>query len=398
MDTTTTTTKASKPRKTYTKEFKQQAVALARRSEIGFRRAAADLGINASMLRDWDKKPSEEGSDAFRGNGVRTEQEARIASLEREIRTLREERDILKKRRNSSSRSGGEVRLHRGAPAGPMWRLRTMCRTLAVSPSGYCCWRSGREPPRRSSDRALGVRITAIHEESGRTYGSPRIHQELKARGERINRKRVERIMRLEGISVQAQQRCVVTTDSDHDLPIAPNLLEQNFTADRSNQKWVSDITYIPTGEGWLFLAGTIDLFSRKVVGWAMDRRMDRSLVLKALDMAIQDRAPASGLIHHSDRGSQYASSDFRKALTDAGILASMSRKACCYDNAVVESLWHSLKTELVHRRQFATRAEARTAIFAYIAGCYNRIRRHSTLGYLPPDAFEQAERTGQAA
>lgn len=275
----------------------------------------------------------------------------------------------------------------------PLWCLRSMCRVLDVSKSGYFCWRDGREPPRRSSDRALGVRIRAIHAASQETYGSPRIHEELKAQGERISRKRVERIMRLEGVSVAPRQRFVVTTDSDHDLPIAQNLLEQDFTAAAPNQKWVSDITYIPTDEGWLFLAGTVDLYSRKVVGWAMDQRMDRGLVLKALDMAIQDRSPAPGLIHHSDRGSQYASGDFRKALADAGMVASMSRKACCYDNAVVESFWHSLKVELVHRRHFATRAEATTAIFAYIAGWYNRVRRHSTLGYLSPEAFEQARR-----
>jgi putative transposase len=278
-----------------------------------------------------------------------------------------------------------------------MWRLRSMCRMLDVSKSGYFCWRDGRESPRRSADRALGVRIRAIHAESEERYGSPRIHKELKAQGERINRKRVERIMRLEGVGVTPRQRFVVTTDSDHDLPIAPNLLEQDFTAAAPNQKWVSDITYIPTDEGWLFLAGTVDLYSRKIVGWAMDQRMDRGLVLKALDMAIQDRSPAPGLIHHSDRGSQYASTDFRKALADAGMAASMSRKACCYDNAVIESFWHSLKVELVHRRSFATRAEATTAIFAYIAGFYNRVRRHSTLGYVSPEAFEQAHLTRAA-
>jgi transposase InsO family protein len=204
--------------------------------------------------------------------------------------------------------------------------------------------------------------------------------------------------MRLEGLNPKPHRRFVVTTDSDHALPIAPNLLEQDFTAVRPNQKWVSDITYIPTDEGFLFLAGTIDLFSRKVVGWALDERMDRGLVLKALDMAIRDRAPAAGVIHHSDRGSQYASHDFRKALADAGIVASMSRKACCYDNAVVESFWHSLKVEMVYRRRFATRAEATTAVFAYIVGFYNRIRRHSTLGYLSPEAFELAARTNQVA
>jgi transposase InsO family protein len=240
----------------------------------------------------------------------------------------------------------------------------------------------------------LGVRIHAIHAESDKRYGSPRIHAELKAQGMSVNHKRVERIMRQEGIRVTTRQRFVVTTDSDHDLPIAPNLLEQDFTTSAPNQVWVSDITYIPTDEGWLFLAGTIDLYSRKVVGWAMDRRMDAGLVLKALDMAIKDRAPASGLIHHSDRGSQYASADFRTALADAGMVASMSRKACCYDNAVMESFWHSLKVELVHRHHFTTRAEAASAIFAYIVGWYNRIRRHSTLGYQSPEAFEQTHGT----
>lgn len=285
------------------------------------------------------------------------------------------------------------IEMHR-----PIWRLRTMCRSLSVSTSGYFCWRFGRTSSKRSSDRALSVKIKAIHAESKETYGSPRVCEELASRGERVNRKRVERIMRLEGLNPKPHRRFVVTTDSDHALPIAPNLLEQDFTAVRPNQKWVSDITYIPTDEGFLFLAGTIDLFSRKVVGWALDERMDRGLVLKALDMAIRDRAPAAGVIHHSDRGSQYASHDFRKALADAGIVASMSRKACCYDNAVVESFWHSLKVEMVYRRRFATRAEATTAVFAYIVGFYNRIRRHSTLGYLSPEAFELAARTNQVA
>jgi putative transposase len=278
-----------------------------------------------------------------------------------------------------------------------LWSVSTLCRVLQVSRSGYCDWQRGRESARRSAERALGVRIRTIHAESHERYGSPRIHAELKAQGMSVNHKRVERIMRLEGIRVISRPRFVVTTDSNHDHPIAPNLLEQDFTTAAPNQVWVSDITYIPTDEGWLFLAGTIDLFSRKVVGWAMDRRMDTGLILKALDMAIKDRAPAPGLIHHSDRGSQYASADFRTALVDAGMVASMSRKACCYDNAVVESFWHSLKVELVHRQHFTTRAEAASAIFAYIVGWYNRIRRHSTLGYQSPEAFEQTHRT-QAA
>lgn len=271
----------------------------------------------------------------------------------------------------------------------PMWHLNVLCRMLKVSKQAYFCWRDGREPPRKSSDRALSVKIKAVHDAHRQVYGSPRIHRHLRTEGIRVGRKRVERLMREAGIRVLPKRRFVRTTDSDHDHPIAPNLLEQDFRASGPNQRWVTDITYIPTGEGWLYLAAIVDLFSRRVVGWAMDAHMDRTLVLRSLDMALRSRTPARGLIHHSDRGSQYASEDYRQALSAIGITASMSRRGNCYDNAVIESFWHSLKNELVHRQHFTSRAEATVLIFDYIESFYNRVRLHSSLGYMSPEAFE---------
>lgn len=270
-----------------------------------------------------------------------------------------------------------------------MWRLPIMCRLLEVSKSGYFVWRDGRESPRRSQDRALTVHIQAIHQKSRRTYGSPRIHHKLKENGMAVGRKRVERLMKAAGVAVLPLRRFVTTTDSDHDQPIAPNLLEQDFTATAPNQRWVTDITYIRTGEGWLFLAAIVDLYSRKIVGWAMQPTMHRSLVLKALAMAVADRQPKPGLIHHSDRGSQYASDDYRQALNAHGMIASMSRRGCCYDNAVAESFWHTLKNELIYRHEYQTRIEAQSAIFEYIEVFYNKTRCHTAIGNLSPMDFE---------
>ena len=261
---------------------------------------------------------------------------------------------------------------------------------LGVSKAGYFGWRHRRESHRSGEDRALTTRIQVIHSESRKTYGSPRVHRELRGQGTSVSRKRVERLMRDAGVRVKPQARFVATTDSDHDLPIAPNLLQQDFSAAAPDRRWVTDITYVPTGEGWLYVAAIVDLFSRRVVGWAMQERMDRSLVLAALAMAVKQRRPDAGLIHHSDRGSQYASDDYRTALVDHGMIASMSRRACCYDNAAMESFWHTLKVELIHRHRFQTRAEAIQAIFEFIEVFYNRVRRHSSIGYVSPVEFER--------
>jgi transposase InsO family protein len=240
------------------------------------------------------------------------------------------------------------------------------------------------------------VRIKAIHGESHGTYGSPRVFRELKAEGIRISRKRIERIMRIHGISARPRKRYRITTDSKHNLPVAENLLDQQFEAEQANTRWAGDITYIWTGQGWLFLAVILDLWSRRVVGWSMQEHLERALVLDALDAAIRRRQPstANGLICHSDRGSQYASGDYQTVLRENGITCSMSRKGNCYDNAPVESFFASLKRELIYRTRFASREDARTAVFAWIEGWYNRKRRHSALGYLSPEQFEMQQQS----
>ena len=271
-----------------------------------------------------------------------------------------------------------------------MWRLHRMCGLLGVSKAGYFAWRDRPRSPRCDEDRALTTRISVIHAESRKTYGSPRVHRELRGQGTFISRKRVERLMRSAGIQVKPKARFVVTTDSAHGHPVAPNLLGQDFTAMAPDRRWVTDITYVHTDEGWLYVSAILDLFSRRAVGWAMQARMDRSLVLAALEMAVGHRRPQPGLVHHSDRGSQYACEDYRQALNDHGMVASMSRRACCYDNAAMESFWHTLKVELIYRRHFQTRAEAQQAIFEYIEVFYNRLRKHSSIGYLSPVEFER--------
>jgi len=244
---------------------------------------------------------------------------------------------------------------------------------------------------RSRKERELLAHIQAAHQHSGATYGSPRIHQELLAAGIACGRKRVARVMRKHHIRASAPRRFRVTTDSKHSLPVAENLLGQAFAAAVANTRWSADITYLWTKEGWLYLAVVLDLHSRRVVGWSMRSTLERGLVLDALEMGLRTRRPEPGaLLCHSDRGSQYASADYQRRLHDAGIACSMSRKGNCYDNAPVESFFASLKRELVHRASFATRHEARSAVFAWIETWYNRKRRHSSLGYISPEQFER--------
>lgn len=242
---------------------------------------------------------------------------------------------------------------------------------------------------RDAEDEQIKADIVASFEENRGRYGSPRIHQDLRAGGRKIGRKRVARLMRELGLRGLSPRRRICTTDSDHDNPVADNILHRDFTAIRPNQKWVTDITYINTGEGWLFLSAIKDLFSQKIVGFAMDEHMEVSLVAKALDMALKDRRPEQDIIHHSDRGSQYTSRDYRAMLENSGVSVSMSRRGNCYDNASAESFWARLKIECIYTREFATRAEARAAVFEYIVTYYNRTRRHSSIGYKTPEEFE---------
>jgi putative transposase len=272
-----------------------------------------------------------------------------------------------------------------------VWPVRVMCDALNVSPSGFYVWRSRADSPRKIANRALLADIRRVHAQHRGRYGAPRIHAELRAEGQTISRKRIERMMRRHGIRAQGPRRYrVCTTDSKHALPIAANLLEQNFRVGRPDQVWLADIPYIPTGQGWLYLAVILDLFTRKVVGWAMREHMRAELTMAALTMAIQRRRPGPSLIHHSDRGSQYAAGDYRKILQAAAITPSMSRKGNCWDNAPMKSFFGTLKTELVHQREYPDRETARRDLFAYIEGYYNRQRIHSAIGYITP---EQADR-----
>jgi transposase InsO family protein len=270
--------------------------------------------------------------------------------------------------------------------------VQTLCLHLEVSASGYYDWQRRRlcPGPRAVEDQTLALEIDQIHARSRQTYGSPRVEKELRKQGRRHGRRRVARLMKAKGLCGRQKGRYrVQTTDSNHDQPIAPNRLAEAPKATAPNQLWVADITYIETQEGWLYLAAILDLYSRKIVGWAMSERIDTALVLKALAMAVLHRCPPARLLFHSDRGVQYASADYRQALGDAGLVASMSRRGNCYDNATMESFWATLKLELVYRGRFDTRAQARRQIFDYIETFYNRQRAHSALDYKSPIDFE---------
>lgn len=268
--------------------------------------------------------------------------------------------------------------------------INRLCRVFAVSRSGYYTWSQASGSAHARRDGELRAKIAAVHQQSRQTYGSPRITAELRAHHETVGRHRVARLMREQGLCGRQKRRYRVrTTDSAHAHPIAPNRLAALPAPTQPNQVWVSDLTYVSTDEGWLYVAGVLDRCSRSLVGWAMGSTLDTAVPLAALMMALRRRKPDRGLIHHSDRGVQYASAAYRSVLAAHGLVASMSRKGNCYDNAAMEAFWSSLKNELVHRRHFATRAAARTAIFDYIEAFYNRARRHSSLGYQSPLDYE---------
>ena len=269
--------------------------------------------------------------------------------------------------------------------------VAALCEVLQVSRSGFYAFAKRRESRRDQENRALLVHIRDAHAVAGqKAYGSPRVYFELRDRGMQVGRNRIARLMRLDGIKARQRRRFVVTTQSDPGLPVAPNVLARNFRPGAPNRSWAADITYIRTLQGWLYLAVIMDLYSRRIVGWATSSRMERELVLRALAMAVNRRAPSAGLIHHSDQGSQYASWDYQREMRQLGITCSMSRRGNCWDNAVVESFFGTLKAELVYSRNFGDRAQARAALFDYIETFYNPKRRHSALGYVSPAEFER--------
>jgi transposase InsO family protein len=272
-----------------------------------------------------------------------------------------------------------------------------MCNVLEVSENGYYNWIKRGKSQRKLDDEHLASRIEDAYHENRGVYGSPRIHAELKAQGMKCGRKRIARLMRERNISARRKKRQAKKTDSHHSSQIAPNLLNRDFTADAPNKKWMTDMTFIATSEGWLYLAGVMDAYSRRLVGWAMGQEHDAELVKQALHMALIGRKPGAGLIHHSDRGSEYASQSYREMLQQQNIQISMSRKGNCYDNAVIESFWGTLKEECVSLEIFHTRKEAKTAIFEYIVAFYNRKRRHSSLGYLSPVDYENQGMRGES-
>jgi putative transposase len=273
--------------------------------------------------------------------------------------------------------------------------VQVLCDVLGVSRSGYYAWAKRPESARSLGDTALAGAIRNAHAASRGRYGSPRVHAELRAQGRQVGRKRVARLMRGMGLAARHRRRFRRTTDSRHGFAVAPNLLQRDFRAAAPDRVWLADITYVGTAEGWLYLAAVLDLFSRKIVGWAMAEHLGHDLALAALDMAVASRRPAPGLVHHSDRGVQYAAHGYRRRLLAQGMLCSMSRKGDCWDNAPMESFFATLKGELVQQRDYLTRAEARADVFQYIEGFYNRRRRHSAIGYLTP---EQMAATVQAA
>ena len=269
--------------------------------------------------------------------------------------------------------------------------IATACAVLNVSESGYYAWRSRDASPRQRRDMILLAHIRAQFATSNETYGSPRMHVELTEDGLTVGRHRVARIMRENAMQARQKTRYKKTTDSDHGGPVATNVLQQNFAADGPDQKWGVDISYVWTAEGWLYLAIVLDLFSRRIVGWAISDRMKRGLAMDALKRAITLRDPKPGLIHHSDRGSQYCSDDYRKLVRANRFVASMSGRGNCFDNAMVETVFKTLKAELIWRTTFNSRRQAINAIGEYIEGFYNPRRRHSSLGYVSPAQFETA-------
>ncbi|MCM2563967.1 IS3 family transposase [Lutimaribacter sp. EGI FJ00015] len=368
-----------------TEEFRKDAVRIALTSGLTRRQVADDLGVGLSTLNKW--------VTAHRDTDVVSPEDRELARenerLRRENRILKEERDIPKKShpvlREPKAMRFRFVEEQRGA-----FPIDRLCLVMNVSPRGLRAFRSRPASRRQRMDMVVLAHIKEQSRLSLGSYGRPRMTEELKEVGVDVGHRRVGRLMRENGITVERTRKFKATTDSDHTFNIAPNLLDRDFSAAGSNQKWAGDISYIWTREGWLYLAVILDLHSRRVIGWAVSNRMKRDLAIRALKMAIAFRSPPKGCIFHSDRGSQYCSHDYQKILRQHGFRVSMSGKGNCYDNAAVETFFKTIKAEMIWRRSWATRRQAEMAIFEYINGFYNPRRRHSALGWKSPVAFER--------
>ncbi|QPL48862.1 IS3 family transposase [Alteromonas sp. B31-7] len=378
-----------KTRKSYSKEFKLDAVSLVTEQNYKIAEAARSLGISANMLGRWLKEQESEGAHAFRGNGKLTPEQEEIRQLRAENKRLKMEKEIPKKgdgllcQRNQVKY--GFITQHKKT-----WPISLMCQVLGVSRRNYysAVRRNEQLEPDPQHDELIEW-VQKIADASDFTYGVRRMKRALNSLGYPVGKQRTRALMKEADVSVRRRRKYKVTTNSDHQQPVFDNVLSRDFDAQKPDQAYVSDITYIWTQEGWLYLAVVIDLFSRKVVGWSMSSRMSAQLVCDALTMALWQRKPKAGLIHHSDRGSQYASRQFRQLLAQYKVTGSMSRKGDCWDNAVVESFFGTLKQERVQWRHYQSRHAAQQDILQYITMFYNSQRMHSYLDYKSPNQYE---------
>ncbi|HEX3219525.1 MAG TPA: IS3 family transposase [Candidatus Limnocylindria bacterium] len=372
-------------RRSFTREFKAQAVKRLLDGGKGLSEVATELGIGTGQLSQWRTEHLAAGS--VEALAVRKAEQAETQRLKREVKRLEEEVEILRKA--AAFFQGDRVTKFAFVSAERAnHAVATLCRVIGASVSGFYAWLHAipTVQSRAEAEAALREQIGRVFAARRRVYGSPRVHAELRREGRRHSRRRIERLMREMGLSARrGRRRTPRTTDSRHDLPVAPNLLARNFTADRPDQVWLADISYIPTDEGFLYLAAIKDMATREIVGWSMADHLRAELCIGALVMAIQRHRPSRGLVHHGDRGVQYASEPYRAVLERHGITQSMSRRGNCLDNAPMESFFASLKTEHVHQVRFRTREEAKTAVFEYIEIFYNRQRLHSAIGYRTP-------------
>ncbi|WP_267901361.1 IS3 family transposase [Cohnella faecalis] len=377
--------------KKYDREFKMQTVQMIQEGKP-IAQVAREVGVHENSLYRWIAELKQDGMQAFPGSGNLKPEDKALRDLQKQLRDLQEENEILKK--------GNALLCKRPALIFPFiykyrfkLRVAKMCSVFKVSRSGYYAWQKSYDKrlERRKRREDLEQKIRRIFLGSRRLYGSPKVTAALRTRGVVVSEKRVARLMQVMGLKSRTVKKYKATTNSKHNLPVHDNTLNRKFIPEAPNQAWVTDITYCPTNEGWLYLASVMDLYSRKIVGFHMSDRMTKDLVIKALDRAYAQRRPGAGLLHHSDRGSQYASHEYQKKMKQYKMEGSMSRKGNCYDNACIESFHSVLKKELIYLTKFRTREDAKKQIFEYITCFYNGERIHSTIGYLSPNSYERA-------
>ncbi|MGB2739092.1 MAG: IS3 family transposase [Cognaticolwellia sp.] len=380
-------------RKTYSKEFKLDAIALVRDQNYSIAEAARNLEVSAQILGRWIKEAENDDGHAFRGNGKLTPEQDEIRKLKAQVKRLEMERENIKKSDGLLCQRN-EVKYTFIAQNKKIWPVTLMCRVLGVKNNNYYSYQKRQsQMPVDTEHQEMLQWVKNIAEFSDNTYGERRIQKALNSLDFTVGRRKTAQLMKEANVWVRYKKKYKATTNSDHNKPIYDNELKQDFDVESPNQAWVQDITYIWTSEGWLYLAIVIDLYSRKVVGWSMGSRMKAQLVCDALTMAIWQRKPKAGLIIHSDQGVQYASHQYRRILRLHGFVGSMSKKGCCWDNAVAESFFGSLKQERVHWRNYQTRYAAQQDVMNYITMWYNSQRMHSYLGYQSPNEFERTRR-----